>query len=140
MNCPTDPINECFKACNEAAKARTKQCRELNKEHVKTMKAMGCKGTTCSVKTQTKTCKKKTVSSKKKTVCKKPKPKVCKNKPIKKQKKQKHKYPRGCATKPTRHQGTCGERPFWACLDCLGDALYSERKTGPFQNKDVFRH
>ena len=72
QNCPPpDPTSECFKACNQTAKVLAKRCREYNKEYVKRMKAMGCKGTTCKTRSMTKTC------SKKKKACKKKKP-ACK--------------------------------------------------------------
>jgi len=72
-NCkPPDPVTACFENCNEGAKDLRKRCIEENKIHVEKLKAMGCKGTRCSTKKLTKTCKK-SKPKKKKSCAKKAK-------------------------------------------------------------------
>ncbi|MGL5936092.1 MAG: hypothetical protein ACRCZI_10795 [Cetobacterium sp.] len=54
---PSDPVNDCFQGCNDQAKMKQKWCKAKIKEFVESMKAQGCKGTSCSVKGLTKTCR-----------------------------------------------------------------------------------
>lgn len=48
---------DCYDTCRQQDRDRTTACRELNNKHVETMKAIGCKSTSCKTRSLVKSCR-----------------------------------------------------------------------------------
>jgi hypothetical protein len=51
-------VSDCYSKCRQADIARTVTCRKMNEDHMKRMRANGCKGAACSMPSMGKTCTK----------------------------------------------------------------------------------